>query len=122
MQRQYGGTHALSNLYQTHRIQSLKNLIHTYSRLKSDPRLTVKEHKRVCRALSGALGQVGEEQKKRRQWRAFISAILHSMAEEPGFHSFVRALWIVTGLSSILPRKKGYRRSEIGVNSSFDKG
>lgn len=108
---------SLSGLYQSKRIASLKNLMHSYSRLKNDLRLVQEEHAQVCRSLGGVWGEVADEYRKRREWRNFILSLARSIKEDPKPRAVARALWYAIGFKKISPRRKGknyLRRSEIG--------
>ena len=120
VRRQHGGAQPLSNLHKTARIQSFHNLIHIYSNLKTDMRLSLEERKHVSRLLGGTWCETAGEHKKQKQWGAFNHAILRSVAAEPGLRSVARALLTATGLKiliqQVLPigrKNGGFRRSEI---------
>lgn len=112
--------HSLSDLHQTNRIQSFLNLIHIYSRLNEDFRLTLEERNQVRRMLGGVWNEAAEEYRKRGEWGEFISALIHSFNAEPGSRSFARAFLTAAGLKSsirkIVPlygKEMSFRRSEI---------
>lgn len=124
MRRRSGGSCALSALYQDSRLQSLQNLMHTYSRLKRDPRLTKAERHRVCHSLSGVRCEVAVLYMQQQHWRAAIITFFRSVVDDPGLRSFARAVLAATGIKAIITRllpwrrkQRGFRRSEIDAPS-----
>jgi len=116
--RRINASFPLSNLYQTERLQSIENLLHTYSRLKKDPRLAAEERQYVRRLIGGVQCEIATFHRKNRNFYPALNALLRSVAEEPGLRSVVRAILYAAGGSEFIDRvvpwrrSKGFRRSE----------
>lgn len=115
-----GGCSGLSDLYQRERIQSLQNLVHAYSRLKRDPRLTAVEFQRVSRLLGGARCEIAAQYLKQKQWSFAIGSLYQSIADEPGLRSVARAFLAATGAEELIDlltpsrrKRDSFRRSEL---------
>jgi glycosyltransferase involved in cell wall biosynthesis len=110
IRRRPGGGSALSELYEYARLESLQNLVHTYSQLKRDSRLTSEERSYVRRVLSGTRSDVAVQCRRQRQWRASIAAHFASVADDPGLRSVARAFLAATGtigfISKLLPGRR----------------
>jgi len=110
VRRLQGVVQPLSDMHETAAIQSYQNLIHTYNNLKGGPRLNIDEQKLVCRLLGGVWCEIAEEYKKVGYWSAFIDALYHSIAAEPGIRSLVRALLTVTRFKLFIRKMLPSRR------------
>jgi glycosyltransferase involved in cell wall biosynthesis len=115
-----GGCSPLSDLYQRERLQSLQNLVHTYSRLKRDPRLTALEVQRVSRSLGGYRCEIAVQYLKQKQWSSTIASLYQSVADEPGLRSLARAFLAATNTKELVNRltpsrrkRNSFRRSEL---------
>jgi glycosyltransferase involved in cell wall biosynthesis len=115
----YPGTHMrrrsgsnLSELYDTSRLGSLQNLVHTYSGLKHDVRLTSPEYQTVCRRLSGVRAEAAVQLGKENQLCASFIAHLRSVADDPRPRSVARAVLNVTGTMGIIKRFLPFGREE----------
>ncbi|MGA2224626.1 MAG: glycosyltransferase family 2 protein [Syntrophobacteraceae bacterium] len=120
VRRRHGGSGTLSELYQKARLESLRNLVHTYCRLKVDSRLTASEYRLVRRFLSGTRSELAVQYKLGRQWGDAINAFYLSVVDDPGPRSLVRALLAGAGAIGLLKRlllrgkRASFRRSETG--------
>lgn len=98
MHRRPGDSEALSGLSQTARLMSLQNLVHTYSRLTTESRLTPAERQLACRCLSGVRWETAVQYWKQGQRNDAVATLLRSVADDPGLRTITRTLLTITGL------------------------
>jgi glycosyltransferase involved in cell wall biosynthesis len=124
VRRKAGGASELSQFYQEHRIQSLENLVDTYTYLKKDSRLNKKEYREVCRRLGGVRCELFEQYDQQHLWKSAIESLFRSVIDEPGMRSIARAALYATCIDKIVERlkprarrKASFRRSEMNRGS-----
>lgn len=117
--RRLRGSCSLSNLYKEERLQYFCNILHTYSHLKKDPRLTAEERQCLRRLIGGVQCEIANQYRSQRNLHAELVALFRSIAEEPGVRSVARAVLVAVGARDIFDRltfwrrSRGFRRTEI---------
>lgn len=114
--RRLADSSSLTDLYLE---EDLDNLLHIYSNLKKDPRLTTEERHFMRSLTGGILTEIADKHIRRRNLHAATLALLRSVAEDPSLRSVARAILAATGVRELIGRlthrrrKPGFRRSEL---------
>lgn len=111
IKRGQGDKNALSNLHWKNRVESLKNLIHTYQCLQENERLEAREKKFVSRQLGGVFHELALEFRKRDDKQGYWEYLIKSVKSDLGGRAFMRAFLSVSGLYGTASRiMTSYRR------------